>query len=75
MHPLTIGVTVMHTRTEKTKVQSGSARVASGKKKIMVPATQTPILMIISPRAWRKAASTLMFLLSPSSSGPWLCPP
>ena len=48
---------------EKTNVQIGSAIVASGHIMIIVAAIVTPILMIMSPRACKKAASTLIFLV------------
>lgn len=66
MQSLTTGVTVMHTIMENTTVQIGSAIYHSGLNSIIVAAIHTPILIIISPRACRKAASTLMFLFGSS---------
>jgi hypothetical protein len=46
------------------KVQIGSAILYSGKKYIITAAIHTPILIIISPRTCKYAASTLIFLVA-----------
>jgi len=55
---------VTHTIIEKMNVQIGSAILYSGKKYIITAAIHTPILIIISPRTCKYAASTLIFLVA-----------